>query len=99
MELGGMNYQTREKRPPNTLGEERTKSQDGAKGKRPIFCCGYTNKHVTAREAGVWSDQVRCMAELVRGLRISLDRPGGWYSDQRERERRGFIDGGSATPK
>ena len=66
MELGGMNYHTREKRPPNTLGEETTKPQKmRQKANDPFSFCGYNNKHVTG------DDPIRCMAELARGLRIT----------------------------
>jgi hypothetical protein len=82
------------------LGEERTKPQKmGQKANDPFSVAAIPTSTSLRVRPGFWSDQVRCMAELVRGLRISLDRHGGWYSDQRERERRGFIDGGSATPK
>jgi hypothetical protein len=48
MELGGLNYHTREKRPPNTLGEETTKPQKmRQKANDPFSFCGYNNKHVT----------------------------------------------------
>ena len=47
-----MNYQTREKRPPTKEKREAKREQSRkrcGKSKRPIFLCGYTNKHVAAR--------------------------------------------------